>query len=182
MEELADRTKILNAQQVSERFRVSLSTVHHLTRMGKLRAIKNGKMWVYQEEDIENYLAGGYAADRRRAERRQGERRRFRRVNCFIQAKAVGRDSNDTWEGDGTILNMCEGGLLFELHGRTAAGIHPETPVIVSLYFPTLGHLPEMRLRGKVIYFHELPKRRFGVGFQNLDPDTQRAIQEYLQA
>ncbi len=48
--------KVLTAQEVSECLRISLSTVHHLTRTGKIKGVKMGKQWRYVRQDIDRWL------------------------------------------------------------------------------------------------------------------------------
>jgi len=176
--------RILTAQEVSDRLRISLSTVHHLTRLGKIKAVKIGKQWRYTSDDVEQYLNGGFDLRGYPMERRRADRRGSPRMNCFIQGRAViSVFPVKNWEGDGAVLNLSEGGLFFEANEalEEEGEIHCDDPVIVALYFPS-SLRPELELNGRIVHLHstEDQKTRFGMKFRNLTPETQRAIHDYI--
>ena len=81
--------KIISAQDVSTRLRISLSTVHHLTRTGQIRAVKIGKQWRYSDNEIDRYLMSGFDFRKKVEERREVDRRIYPRINCFIQGRVA---------------------------------------------------------------------------------------------
>jgi excisionase family DNA binding protein len=49
---------LLTAHEVSQMLRIPLSTVYHLTSVGKLQAVRIGKHWRYHRSDVEKFLFG----------------------------------------------------------------------------------------------------------------------------
>jgi excisionase family DNA binding protein len=52
-------TQLLTAEQLAERWRVSLALVYRLTREGKLPAVKLGRYYRYRVEAVEEFEVGG---------------------------------------------------------------------------------------------------------------------------
>lgn len=181
MEPEDEQTKIMTAKEVSERLRISLSTVHHLTRTGKIRGMKMGKQWRYVKEDIERCLAGGFDMAFSGAKSR-AERRRNARLNCHIGARAaISLDTNSNWSGDGIILNLSEGGLLFETTNTQTekrGGLQLNDPITVRLRIPAGAQ--EMNLNGRIVHMTQAGSARIGIKFRNLSPESQKLIQDYI--
>ena len=107
--------KSMSAQQVGKYLRISLSTVHHLTRTGQLKAEKQGKKWVYLRSEIERFLDEGFSEWLKEpVPVNSEERRAYPRLICSLQGqmRSEGNGADDpVW---GRILNISQQGLLFE--------------------------------------------------------------------
>ena len=181
-EELAGK-KVISAQDVSDRLRISLSTVHHLTRTGQIRAVKIGKQWRYSNEEIDRYLMSGFDFRKGTEERRSADRRTRPRINCFIQGRAtVSILPLKHLEADGAALNLSESGLCFEITDAeevSSGNISMDDPVKIVLYFPSALR-PEIEIDGRVFHLEEYGKARFGIKFRNLSPEAESLIREYI--
>lgn len=188
MEEFAFGKKYLNAHEVSERLRISLSTVRHLTRLGKIKAVKIGKQWRYSEDELYRSLnnSPSTVVSARQAVKKETavpERRIYPRTQCFIQGHTIiSNSSQRKWEGSGAILNMSEGGLLFEAGDLLSRQVPFENQDEVSLslyYFPS--SIPRgIQIKGSITHLEANDKTRFGMHFENLDPEIHQSIKKYL--
>ncbi len=110
----------LSAQQVGKYLRISLSTVHHLTRTGKLRAAKQGKRWIYLKSEIERFLDEGFSEwISKPAPVNSEERRAFPRTPCFIEGQMSSGGDLQEKTFKGRILNISQHGILFEVEKYT---------------------------------------------------------------
>lgn len=186
---LYEQKKLLTAVEVGNRLRISLSTVHHLTRTGQIRAVKVGKQWRYVEEDVEHYLWGGFDYRKQIQERRKSDRRVYPRISCFIQGVADISTPNTTskkWEGNGTAVNISEGGMLFEIAESEPAENVKATlsdQVSICLYFPSSvsQKIDGIDLEGKIARFDNNSHLRFGIFFDELSLEANRIIQHYIK-
>ena len=162
--------KELTAEEVSSLLRISISTLHHLSRTGQVKASKVGKEWRYEAEDIYRRLTEClYHADDQIP---QGgtDRRNNPRVNCFIQGhlSLPFRDGEaSVWEG--AILHLSESGILFEAYKVIhALRIQKEDSVKIELCLAPAGS-GILRLNGLVRRIEENGKNRFGIQFEQHD-------------
>lgn len=180
--------KLLTALEVGTRLRISLSTVHHLTRTGQIHSVKVGKQWRYFEEEVEHYLWGGYDFRKHAQERRKEDRRLYPRINCFIQGIADISNldpQKKKWEGGGNALNISEGGMLFEIvytEPFDALQFKIKDQVTLRLYFPSsvTPRVDGIDIEGQVARLDRDSQTRFGIIFQNLTPEASRIIQHYV--
>lgn len=180
--EHGEEKRIMTAQEVSERLRISLSTVHHLTRTGKIKGVKMGKQWRYVREDIERCLTDGLEMDGSSRPPRRLERRDKPRLNCHIRATAgLALSPLRRWSGGGIVLNLSEGGLLFEATQGPDEGVKFQVndPLMVRLRIPPMSS-QEVTLQGRIVHLRANGTLRLGVKFRNLDPDCQKVIREYV--
>ncbi len=47
---------LMTAEQVAEQMQVTVEWVHGMTREGRMPAIKLGRYWRFDREDVENWL------------------------------------------------------------------------------------------------------------------------------
>jgi len=176
---------IMNAQQVSAYLRISLSTVHHLTRQGRLKSVKVGKQWRYLKSDIDAHLAKGFEMDNQRMEAvwyRGEERRAYPRFRCMIQGFASLNLSYDkTWAGEGNVINFSDGGILFETSEQIiyGQGMCDNVPVTVKLALDPKG-AKEYELTGKVRHFSNDDRTRLGIQFNENMPQLTTEIKSFL--
>ncbi|HTL46607.1 MAG TPA: helix-turn-helix domain-containing protein [Verrucomicrobiae bacterium] len=155
----------MTAQEVSEYLKLPVSSVHQLTRLGRLKPTGKGDEALYSKETIDAYLS--LVADTM-AERRPGgkERRVHARRRCFIQAHAVVTLGADVWIGEGVVLNMSEDGLLFEFCKDFEPEIpHAKTGSVTLRIKPEPHGTEEYELEGNVARFSLYPQARFGIRF-----------------
>ncbi|MDP3919729.1 MAG: helix-turn-helix domain-containing protein [Candidatus Omnitrophota bacterium] len=171
--------KIMTAQEVSKYLRISLSTVHHLTRAGKIKSVKVGKQWQYDKADIDAYLESGYEFLLEKAAYGGDERRFYERIACMIQGFAVISSSPvKSWEANGNVLNFSKAGILFEVsdpYMGTSPDLHVGAPVNVKLYLPS-SDTAEYALEGSVAHCSPGSPSRFGMKFSDLDPELAEII------
>lgn len=118
----------MSAPEVGDYLRVSLSTVHHLTRTGKLKARKQGKRWTYLKADVDRYINEGFPKWAPRDEVSANDRRAHARRPCHLSGRMklegrIGNDSSD-W-AHGRVLNISEQGMLFEVSRQEAELLGP---------------------------------------------------------
>ena len=173
----ADDKQYMTAHDVSAYLRISLSTVHHLTRAGKLTSVKVGKQWRYDKEEINHALEKSlgsislaYAGNDRRA---------YERRKCFVQGFAViSRGQEGAWIGEGRILNLSYGGLLFE----ASEGVfydpqaYPNPAVKLRLMIDP-DHKREYEVDGIIVRAEDAAKTRFAVRFRKLVPELAQDLE-----
>jgi len=171
--------KLLTTQQVSEYLRISLSTVHHLTRTGKLKPTKQGRQWLFIKEDIDGYLSSGYATAAALQHYEGKERRKSGRVRYLMQAYLLIQLPTRRWEGEGNILNISENGILFESRELLLykSPMYNEALVTLILY-PESGQRHVFEVKGKIIRSEIYNRTRFGIEFAEPLPE----IAEILEA
>jgi excisionase family DNA binding protein len=170
---------ILNAQQVSEYLRISLSTVHQLTRHQKLKSVKVGKQWRYLKKDIDRYLECGFEPAKEPAVYRGAERRSAPRIKCLIQGFAVlTYNDREAWEGDGNVLNVSEGGMLFESLENLPVP-NPEAEVRVKVLLNP-DDREEVELRGRVRHFRQDARTTLGIQFVDPQPALTASVEKLL--
>lgn len=54
------KTKVITIKEVSELLKIPVSTLYVLAKQGKLKGAKFGRQWRFVEQDILDYLHGGY--------------------------------------------------------------------------------------------------------------------------
>jgi len=181
-ENILSQKKDITAQEASELLRISLSTLHHLTRSGRIRGAKIGREWRYLAEDIEILLRDCLYHDSLADRRQETEHRTFRRINCFIQGRATVPlfwEKEGEWEG--TVLNLGEGGALFEVYTLTHIFQAKQGDAVeLALVLPG-NDTREMRLKGVISHIdRQEGKTRFGITFQGMDSLMREAIHEFV--
>ena len=175
--------KEMTAQEVSQLLRISLSTLHHLSRTGKINALKVGKEWRYQGSDIERRLKDCFYHDNiGEVDDPHSDRRIFPRINCFIQGRLsvpVFSHSITGWEG--AVLNLSVGGLLFEVYKTsTVLSLHPNDPAKVTLVL-LASNREALELEGLITRLQEAGKTRLGIKFTNPAPQVEQAVHHFIQ-
>lgn len=175
---------ILTAQEVSECLRISLSTVHHLTRTGKIKGVKMGKQWRYVREDIERCLIPDLEIPPPpRFPPQKSERRTSRRISCYLPAGAVLNPSPQRkWSGKGVVLNISRGGLLLQSEetASSEAMLCLNDLLLLNLRLPMAAIRYGSRLAGHIVHLDGAGKRRIGIKFDNPSPELEKAILDYI--
>jgi len=167
----SESKKFMTAHDVSRYLRISLSTVHHLTRSGKLVSVKVGKQWRYEKNDIDLALEKSFGAFAR-GEFKGQDRRLFARRTCLVQGFAViSRGKEAAWIGEGTVLNVSHGGVLFE----ASEGVYydpsaADTSIKLKLLLNP-EHQKEFEVEGNIVRSDTSGKTRFGVRFKTMVPE-----------
>jgi excisionase family DNA binding protein len=168
----------MTAQDVSRYLRISLSTVHHLTRTGKLKSKKVGKQWIYSKSDIDRYLEIGFDDILTKELTVATERRLYERRKCLIQGKAsVSMSNRPTWEGTGKVLDFSKGGLLFETDApfEVPTGSYRDAYVVIKIQLPALKNV-EYGFEGRIAHVNQRETSRFGIQFKELIPADSEAL------
>jgi excisionase family DNA binding protein len=174
METRQPSKNFMNAHDVSDYLRISLSTVHHLTRAGKLMSVKVGKQWRYNKDEIDLYL-GKAAPILRTYEGR--ERRTFLRHSCLVQGFAViPRGHESAWMGEGTVLNFSDAGILFEASEGVFYEEGAYSPASVKVRV-ILDSKTEFQIEGRVVRTEILGRTRFGIQFHQPQPELARGLE-----
>lgn len=183
MEPEASKHKILTAQDVGRYLRISLSTVHHLTRTGQIKAVKVGKQWRYYQEDLDRYLEEGFEHLKSPAVSPQplrkpayagDERRAHPRIKCFVQGTLLVPDpAQEILAADGHILDLSAGGLLFETPEDSLRSIElgDDTRASVRLFLPSSSK-QEVELEGVIRHRKANGALRLGLKFQKEVPEV----------
>ncbi len=171
-----DPKKMMGAVQVSEYLRISLSTVHHLTRAGKLKSEKIGKKWCYTKQDLDFYLEHGHSVENKTDE----DRREYERYLCNLHGRLkidAGKDL--LWAGDAVMRNYSLGGALFE----TTADFQIEklrkelTQINVDL---AIDSKHTYKLNGKLVYFVHPGVTRLGIEFDQSSRESISEVSQFL--
>lgn len=54
------KTRFLTPGEISELFQIPVRSVHHLARVGKIPAMKVGRLWRFREHDINRWIESQY--------------------------------------------------------------------------------------------------------------------------
>ena len=110
------------------------------------------------------------------------ERRNHPRVKCIIPGRISVRSGKTEWKGQGTVINVGEGGLCFRIAqgAGTPATVHPGDNVTIHMSFS--GQVPaENILQGSVVHTSVNAESSFGIKFRNLEPRISKFIQEFTK-
>lgn len=156
----------MNAPQVGAYLRISLSTVHHLTRTGKLKAEKQGKRWMYRKEDVDSYVNQGLSGWAPGG-LSENDRRAYVRRSCSLEGlmKLEGEWDLPRW-AHGRVLNVSDQGMLFEVSGEDQSLIPVLHQLPVSARFSVSAHGEAQApyvFQGTLIRREGPDGRRFGV-------------------
>jgi len=172
MEKFESKT-ILNAQEVSEYLRISLSTVHHLTRAERLRSKKIGNKWCYKKSDLDYYLEHGEMpaglsdiAD---------ERRTYKRFNCHSGCVLkIQRDNSAAEEFVGYVLNYSRGGVLFEFTDleNKASSFENKKPLNIKVSVPNAQNKEYYEWEGTLVHYKTDHVLRAGIQFNKLEDEN----------
>ena len=180
---------VMTAQEVSECLRISLSTVHHLSRIGKIKGIKMGKQWRYLREDIEKCLANGFedvnvpSPVRRSSPWPTIERRIWARMNCNLQGHLTIQSGNQSWEARGMILNLSEGGILFQIEEQDKKGdIEPRhgDNATIAFCLPQGDPYAVRLASGRIIHRSDSSNPSLGIKFRNVPFNLQKEIRQFI--
>lgn len=173
-----DSKTVLSAQEVSEYLRISLSTVHHLTRAGKLRSKKIGNKWCYKKSDLDYYLEHGEMP----AESGDvaAERRVYKRFDCHSGCVLkIQKEGRDIEEFVGYVLNYSRGGVLFEF--TDAAGPAKFTgnkPLRIKVSVPNAQNKEYYEWEGTVVHLDIEKTTRAGIQFKKLEDENLSRLSE----
>lgn len=160
---------LFTTQQVSEYLRISLSTVHHLTRTGKLRPIKKGRHWQFAKEEIDRYLNSGFSERFNAPEYNGVERRKEPRTRCLMQGYIHIDLPDHRWEGEGNILNISETGVFFEARDLLLYNMPVYRNARVTVQLIPDGK-PACAISGKIVRTEVFNRTRFGIQLDSKVP------------
>ena len=60
MNQPQNEKRVMNIREVSNLIKIPVSTLYVLAKQGKLKGAKFGRQWRFLEQDILDYLHGGY--------------------------------------------------------------------------------------------------------------------------
>lgn len=112
------------------------------------------------------------------------ERRAYPRHPCLIQGAASVPlfYEHRKWEGEGAVLNLSEGGMLFEVYRvQPLFKVRIQDPINIEL----VRHADEMKpieLKGVVVRQEEKERLRIGIQFKDLSDEACEVIKEILHA
>lgn len=157
----------LNAPDVGAYLRISLSTVHHLTRTGKLKAEKQGKRWTYLKSDVDRYVNEGLS-DWISGSLSEKDRRAFARRICSLEGlmKLEGEQGASVRWAHGRVLNVSDQGMLFEVSDEDQGVIEPLSQLPAPVRFSISAHGEDQApyvFQGSLIRREGSEGRRFGV-------------------
>ncbi|MBU3760001.1 MAG: helix-turn-helix domain-containing protein [Candidatus Omnitrophica bacterium] len=113
----------MTAAEVARYLNISLSTLHHMTRLGMIQARKEGKRWIYLKEQLSRYVSEGLPDWAPQGKFEASERRSHSRKPCRLAGRVCLTASRDdtaqgSWQ-EGLVLNVSERGMLFEISGTS---------------------------------------------------------------
>ncbi len=157
----------LTAPEVGAYLRISLSTVHHLTRTGKLKAQKQGKRWTYLKSDIDRYVNEGLS-EWISGNLTEKDRRSFARRICSLEGlmKLEGEQGAAIRWAHGRVLNVSDQGMLFEVADEDRGLIAPLSQLPVPVRFSISAHGEDQApyvFQGSLVRQEGADGRRFGV-------------------
>lgn len=167
-----DSKTVLNAQEVSEYLRISLSTVHHLTRAGKLRSKKIGNKWCYKKSDLDYYLEHGeMPAD---SSDISEERRVYKRFDCHSGCVLkIQQEGQDSEEFVGYVLNYSRGGVLFEFRDSAEpVQLTGSKPLRIKVSVPNAQNKEYYEWEGTVVHLDKNATTRAGIQFRKLEDEN----------
>lgn len=168
---------ILNAQEVSEYLRISLSTVHHLTRSGKLRSKKIGNKWCYKKTDLDYYLE--YGEMPQITDEAEEERRIYKRFECHSGCVLKIQGESDSEEYVGYVLNYSRGGVLFEFtDASNTSRIQGAKPMKIKVSVPNAETKEYYEWEGTVVHFENANTPRAGIQFKSLEDENLSRLSE----
>lgn len=164
--------KVMTAEEVSQYLKIPLSTVYDLTKRGKLKGAKVGKHWRYFKDQIDRYLLGGKTPVSTPRERRESPR-----INCKLPAQLVAVVSAEPHPlQEGQILNLSEGGLLFE--GLSTDGLlRTSDPVKASF---ALDGGEKVEAQGRIVHRLFETRPSYGIKFRDLPKEVKTQIRKYV--
>lgn len=176
---MINKTNFLNAKQVSECLGIPLRTVQHLSKKGKIKAIKIGNNWKYFKNDIDKYLLSGTDFFREPARKPDSaiDRRIHPRINCSIPCAAkVSIPDEKEISFIGRISNISQGGVFVKNHGDDNLFSRIKNDDPINLKFELNGSTG-LEVNGRV-----LRKQNNGAAviFRNISEDTRKIIANYI--
>jgi len=166
----------LSIEEVSDYLQLPQVTIRHLARSGRLKPLPSTEPPVYLKDTVEAYaeLLLNTLSERHTGSsnhRKNGRRR------CLVQANAMVSIGPDVWSGEGVILNLGPGGMLFEFQKPFV----PEGPVSRSGTVNLRVTLdPETRreieVQGDILRLDVYPRTRLAVVFHEPRPEFSKPL------
>lgn len=164
-----DQIRFLSAKQTSKCLQIPLRTIQHLSKEGKIRAIKIGKKWKYRKEDIENYLHHGtdFSIEPVRKQNYFIERRNFTRINTDFDCQySINLPRFKVINNKGIIKNLSASGVLVICQDD---GIEIEDPINLNFM--------DIKAEGRVV---RKDRDGFGIKFRNINEEDKVKIIKYI--
>ena len=187
---------LMNALEVSRILRIPLSTIYHLTQLGKINAVRIGKHWRYHRHDIEKYLQGdnsefkilnskldqNHSTFNIQNSKFNGQSRRASRINTHLPCEfEIFIPGWKKMTGHAAIRKISEQGVyLRKIELDNGHVIEPDDPIL--LRFDLVGEI-----EGRVIRLDRDPVQGgengpLGVAilFRHLSDEVKRKIRDYV--
>lgn len=174
------------AEEISRFFVIPLNTIYRLTRTGKLKGIKLGRVWRYLKTDIEELISTGICPRRLPAKRAECfvDRCIHPRMNCNISCGySINIPSIKTFQSNsGSIRNISGGGVLIYDKPEKILQIEINDPMQLQFDVPAEDGIKTINTKGRVVRLAENGVGIFGVGvkFRNIGKNYQDEITNYI--
>lgn len=168
----------LNPKQVSQLLGIHLRTVQRLTKKGKIKGIKIGKLWKYKREDIEKYIVLGTDFSNE-PERKQDkisfiEQRAFPRINSNFNCNySIDLIPFKRINSLGIVKNISAGGVFLFCSKDKLSEVNIDDPVTLKF---VIDNKINVFAAGKVV---REEKNGVGVKFKHINKELRDIINSY---
>ena len=175
-----NKMDILTAKQISEYLQIPLRTIYHLTKTGKLKAVKIGKHWRYFKSDIEQYYNLGTDLSKEASRRFNNsiECRSYPRINTNFKCQySINLPPFKEINNKGIIKDISAGGIFLINQDNEKNEIKINDPILMKfvLILDDDQNI-DINAKGKVV---RKTKDGLGIKFKNINKEAQNRIMEY---
>lgn len=167
---MTEHYNFLTTEQVSGLLGVHIRTVQRLTKQGRLKAIRIGRLWKYEKTVISNFISSARKTNPQ-------ERRAYPRINSNFDCNySVNLLPFSDIQNKGFIRNLSAGGVL--LYAEEGLGkINVDDPIDLSFSLEKLNLL-NINVTGKVV---RKTNDSVGIKFKSIDREARKRIRKYAE-
>jgi len=171
---------LLNSKQASGYLSIPLRTLQHLSKQGKIKAIKIGKYWKYKKSDIEQYLLYGtdFSQEPDRKPDNFIERRASSRINTNFECQySISLPPFKNINNEAIIKNLSAGGILLSGKNEEMNNIEIDDPINLKFTLIDKDKIIAIETAGKII---RMDRNKLGIKFRNIDKSYQDLLIGYV--
>lgn len=170
----------LNSKEVSKCLSISIRTLQKLSKEGKIKAIKIGKLWKYNKSDIEKYLFFGTDFSREPVKIKDNfvEYRNHSRINTNFECYyLINLSPFKHIDNEGIIKNISAGGVLLITQNETMDKIELGDPIDLDFNLKKKTEIINIKTEGRIIRKNT---NGIGIKFRDIDEETRNKIIQYV--
>lgn len=174
-----ENNNFLTSKQAGKILGIHQRTIQRLTKQGKIKGVRIGKLLKYRKVDIDKYLLSGtnFSKEPARIPNDFIERRLYPRINTNFNCQySITLPPFKNINGEGIIKNISAGGVFLINRNNEIFKINIDDPVDLDFNLDINSEIINIDIKGKIV---REDSNGIGIKFRNIDGETKNKIVQY---